>query len=220
MSLKKTTRKILESIGLLKPAVAIKRLFFPPVQIPEYSEKRAIILSYRQKYGSNIFLETGTLFGDTVQALLGQFKKLYSIELSEELAARAKKRFEASPEVTIIQGDSGNEIEKIVKNISEPILFWLDGHYSGDFVHKNELIKTAKGALNTPIERELDVILESGLPHIILIDDAREFNGKHDYPTIGQLKHILKKNKKSIQYTLSVERDIIRIVPMTGDENR
>jgi hypothetical protein len=213
--MKSIVRKILEKIGILKLVLGIKRKIFPPVQIPEYSEKRAIILSYKEKYGPEIFLETGTLFGDTIEAVSSNFKKLYSIELSEELAERAKKRFENSKHITIIQGDSGTEIENILKKIEQPILFWLDGHYSGDFYHKDELIKTAKGVLDTPVEKELQLILQSGLPHIILIDDAREFNGRNDYPTIRQLKNSLKQNK--FNYQLSVDRDIIRIVP-TSDK--
>src|SRR5260221_3443522 len=169
--MKNTIKNILKRAGILTTILAIKRKIFPPIQIPEYSEKRAIILSYKEKYGPEIFLETGTLFGDTIQALSSNFKILYSIELSKELAEKAKKRFEASQHIAIIQGDSGIEIENILKKITEPALFWLDGHYSGDFYHKDELIKTAKGTLNTPVEKELSLILKSGYPHVILIDD-------------------------------------------------
>jgi hypothetical protein len=207
-------RVVLKKIGLLKQAVSIKRKMFPAVDIPEYSEKRAIILSYKEKYKPDIFVETGTLFGDTVQILSSNFKKLYSIELSEELAIKAKKRFDNLKHISIVQGDSGVEIDSILKIITEPVLFWLDGHYSGDFYHRDELIKTAKGVLNTPVEKELELIMQSGFPHIVLIDDAREFTGSNDYPTIKQLRHLLKKSK--FGYQLSVDRDIIRIVPTNG----
>ena len=35
-------------------------------------------------------------------------------------------------------------------------------------------IKTAKGEKNTPIEKELDIILSSSINHVILIDNANQ----------------------------------------------
>ena len=199
-------------IGLSKTYHKLKNLLFPPIQVPEYSEKRSIILSYQQIFKTKTFIETGTFMGDTIEALKNDFDYLYSIELSEELALRATKRFEDSQKVRIIQGDSGMEIESLIQDIKEPMLFWLDGHYSGEFMYQDEFIKTAKGSLHTPIEKELQLILTSDQPHVILIDDARLFIGQMDYPTIKQIKEIVKKISK-FNHKLSVSRDIIRIVP-------
>ena len=46
---------------------------------------------------------------------------------------------------------------------------------------------------------------------MILIDDARLFNGKNDYPTIKQLKQ--KVNKINNALHLFVKNDIIHIIP-------
>lgn len=79
--------------------------------------------------------------------------------------------------------------------------FWLDGHYSG--------FETAKGDLETPVSSELESILRSKINHIILIDDARLFTGKNDYPSVEELKNYVLSKKN--YYSFEVENDIIRI---------
>jgi hypothetical protein len=179
--------------------------------IPEYKEKREIILSYKKKYKYEIFIETGTFMGDTIDSLISEFKSLYTIELSEELAHNAEKRFLEQPHVFVIQGSSDKQLPAILNELSDAALFWLDAHYSGEFMHNDQFIKTAKGELNTPILTELQLILDSNFKHIILIDDARLFNGKQDYPTIGGIKKLLQDHKYNWQ--LKVSKDIIRIIP-------
>src|ERR1035437_1901718 len=164
--------------------LGLKNWYIQKFVILSYDEKRSILLSYKKKYGLEYFVETGTFFGDTVEFFRNKFKKVYSIELSEELALKCSKRFENISNVKIIQGDSGEILNDIIKEISYPILFWLDGHYSSEFYVGDEYIVTAKSNLNTPVEEELRTILASRKDHIILIDDARLFNGTNDYPTI------------------------------------
>ena len=91
-------------------------------------------------------------------------------------------------------------------------LFWLDGHYSSEFFYNGEYIITAKADKNTPIEEELDIILNSKYLNIILIDDARLFNGENDYPTITNIKQKLISSERN--YTLQVFDDIIHILPL------
>jgi hypothetical protein len=191
----------------------LKSIFKKTIIIPEYEEKRQIILSYKNNYNPLIFIETGTFLGDTIQSLLSEFKILYSVELSEELALRAQKRFANADNVKIISGSSDIELKAILNEVKDPVLFWLDGHYSGEFTHNTEFIKTAKGALNTPVVNELKLILSINIPHIILIDDARLFNGTMDYPTIEELSKLVKTSQ--LKRKLSVKRDIIRIVPVS-----
>ena len=51
----------------------------------------------------------------------------------------------------------------------------------------------------------------SNFNHVILIDDARLFNGKNDYPTLNALRTYI--NQKKPNYVFQVNYDIIRIVP-------
>lgn len=181
--------------------------------IPPYSEKRELIVYYKTKYNSEIFVETGTYLGDTVEYLKNEFKHLISIELSKELASKAKNRFRSESHINIIQGDSGEKISEVLPKLQVPTLFWLDGHYSGEFFVGEQLIRTAKSNLNTPILNELGSILKHGIKkNVILIDDARYFNGTNDYPSYNKLVHFVAKfNIQPNQITK--KRDIIRIVP-------
>jgi hypothetical protein len=181
--------------------------------IPPYSEKRAIMLQYKQQYKCTSFIETGTFMGETVEYMKDQFSQIISIELAEDLANKAKKRFESQPHITILQGDSSKVLPNIVDNVQPPILYWLDGHFSGSFYVGDEFIETAKGDLSTPIVKELDIILSKGINNnVILIDDARLFVGRDSYPDYNYLvKYLGKYNIKPNQ--ISKRRDIIRIVP-------
>ena len=89
-------------------------------------------------------------------------------------------------------------------------MFWLDGHYSSEFMVGDELIKTARTDKDTPIVEELDAILGTSPEHVILIDDARGFDGLGDYPSIGSIKRKVRKAKGDA-YICMVENDIIQI---------
>lgn len=151
------------------------RTFLPVVHIVKQNN----IHKYREEYGFKVLVETGTYMGDMVQAQLSNFSQIFSVELGVELHRNAVKRFEKYSNVKILQGDSGIVLKDLIKEISEPALFWLDGHYSSG--------TTAKGDKITPVLEELRTILNSEYIHGILIDDARLFVGEDDYPTIDQV---------------------------------
>lgn len=176
----------------------IRRKQIPPPHI--YKQKT--VFGYGKKYKINKLYESGTFKGDMVYGMRKKFKDIVSIELSDFFYKLALGRFKKNKHIKIIKGDSEKEIKKYLKNLNEPSVFWLDGHNSfGD---------TAKGKLNTPIVSELKSILShKNKSHVILIDDAREFTGKNDYPKINNLKMMLKKSN----YSMKIESDIIRITP-------
>jgi hypothetical protein len=168
---------------------------------PPHVVKQRIIKEYQQRHNYSTFIETGTYLGDMVEAQKSSFKKLISIELSNELYLEAKKRFKNDRNVLIVQGDSGKQLPEILKTVNEPAIFWLDGHYSEG--------KTAKGDKDCPIFEELHAILDQGVyEHVILIDDARLFVGKGDYPRIEALAEYIRGENQN--YKLEVKHDIIR----------
>ena len=173
---------------------------------PPETIKRRVLAAYGEAFGARTFVETGTFMGQTPYILRNQFKTLYSIELSPELAARATERLRRFPQINILQGDSAEILPKLTYTISERCLFWLDGHYSGGV--------TAQGSLDTPILKEIDTIFSHPVSdHVILIDDARLFNGTHDYPTAEQLQEKFATIAPSYQF--SIVNDIIRAHPQT-----
>jgi len=106
-----------------------------------------------------------------------RFKRIYTIELSEQLAAEAARRLASYSHVQVLQGDSGHVLPEVVGQLNEPAVFWLDAHYSGGM--------TARGPTECPLEREVRAIALGGrADHVILIDDAR-LMGQGDFASLA-----------------------------------
>lgn len=146
-----------------------------PAPVPHPVKVRNI-LAVADLFGIRTLIETGTQAGATLAATLPYFDRLYSIEIYEPSVIAARKRFAMHPKVTIIHGDSATALPALVKTIDEPVLFWLDGHYSGE--------GTGQGEEHSPIVAEINHILALRPPgrDAIIIDDARLFVGKNGYP--------------------------------------
>ena len=169
---------------------------------PPHIVKQKTVDEFRTRFNTAILVETGTYLGEMVEVQRNHFSKIYSIELSRRLYKKALKRFKQYPHIEILQGDSGVVLGTLIKKLEYPTLFWLDGHYSQGM--------TAKGDKECPVIEELSAILSSSLNHVILIDDARMFNGTHDYPTISEIKEVFE--KKSRDFSLEIQNDIIQII--------
>lgn len=168
---------------------------------PPHVVKQLAIKQHQRRFGVGVFVETGTYLGEMVEAVRRRFRKVYSIELSEELCERARKLFAADPRVVILQGDSSDVLPRILAEVSEPCLFWLDGHFSGGI--------TAQGPLDYPILRELEHIKRHPVKnHVILIDDARLFTGEGDAPAKEAVLASLREVNPA--YTVEEKDDIIR----------
>jgi len=196
----KNHKKIKEAISACKK-VFLWKLEGRPIP-PPHVVKQNIIKYYAIKFRPQNFIETGTYMGEMIDAVLNIFPKIISIEFGSELADRAKKRFSSYSHVKIIQGDSGKVLPEVMDDITEPCLFWLDAHYSGGV--------TAKSDLETPIVKELCVLLEHNCPdHVILIDDAREFTGQNNYPLLDEVRNLIL--AKRPEWVMQVKDDVIRI---------
>lgn len=172
---------------------------------PPYTLKRKVMLEYKQQFNSEVFIETGTFMGDTTFEMSKYFDKLFTIEIDKKLFQTATKRFKNFPKIKVFQGDAAKILPILLSNISkdEKIMFWLDGHYSG--------VVTGKAEINTPILKEIDAIYQHNNNHVILIDDARLFVGKDDYPTLEFMKSYIAKLNSSFNF--EVKDDIIRVGP-------
>jgi hypothetical protein len=144
--------------------------------------KRRVIAQRARDFRPQVFVETGTLFGDMTHAQRNNFRRLFSIELDDYLFERASRRFRRFPHIRILHGDSGQKIAEVLRGLDEPCLFWLDAHYSGGI--------TAHGDRMTPVFDEIRHILSHPVKsHVIVIDDARLFNGTDGYPTFRELQN-------------------------------
>jgi hypothetical protein len=168
---------------------------------PPPLRKQEIVRSTGHQFGVTTLIETGTFEGKMVEAVERDFDRIFTIELDPSLGAEAAKRFRDRPHITVLQGDSGQLLPRVLAELAEPAVFWLDAHYSGG--------QTARGPTDTPIMHELSAIVEHRLhrEHVLLIDDAREFSGG-TYPTLESMGNWAQKHGYE---TMIVEDDIIRI---------
>jgi len=169
--------------------------------------KQHLIYALQRKHKTPIFVETGTFLGEMVSAMRYFFKTIYSIELSPKLAQDAQSHFSSLKKIKIIEGDSAVELTKLLPHIEQPALFWLDGHFSGD--------NTAKGITECPIWDELAAInqFKHKTKSVILIDDARLFNGTNDYPQVAEITTWASNHLPN--HTLEIKYDILAILPKT-----
>ncbi len=168
---------------------------------PPHEVKQMTVMNYADKYGLHVLIETGTFLGDMVYAVRNRFRQIYSIELSDELCKSARERFADYNHIAVLQGDSTKVLPEVLERVKDPCLFWLDGHYSGG--------STARGEKETPILEELHHIFgHSAGGHVILIDDARCFNGENSYPSVDALKEFIL--ARCNDYAFEVKDDVIR----------
>jgi hypothetical protein len=169
-----------------------------PLPLPHLLKHRVVLECARQS-GTHTLVETGTYWGTMVEAGRDAFTRIYSIELQKAFYCRAKRKFAPYPHVKVLHGDSAALLPGVLAELSERALFWLDAHYSGGM--------TAKGQVETPISKELDLIWPHPIKgHIILVDDARLFDGTHGYPTVS----FLSERAALLGWSCEVKDDIIR----------
>lgn len=143
--------------------------------------KRAVLR--RHHIPGAVWIETGTFQGDTTAVLARFALRVVSLEPAPELYKKAEARFRGSPSVQIINAPSEVAFPRLLNNLTGPVCFWLDGHYSGG--------TTFQGETDTPIGDEMDAI-EAALPHLgqiaVLIDDIRLFDPENPvhagYPSL------------------------------------
>jgi hypothetical protein len=124
------------------------------------------------------FVETGSAAGNTIFQMAGHFDEIHSIELSTVFYEHCKKRFFGNKNINLHQGDSVLLLKPIIEKISNNIIYFLDGHWSGG--------DTARGSVDVPLIEELKLISQNKFASIIVIDDYRLFGcgpngseGKH-----------------------------------------
>jgi tetratricopeptide (TPR) repeat protein len=134
-----------------------------------FSLKKELLQNIQEAFRCQIFIETGTLYGQTSEKAAQIFPEVHTIELSEPLYRRALEIFQSKKKVSVYHGDSGNLLPHLLKKLQGRIVFWLDGHFSGG--------ETARAEKDTPIIDELKAIKESGMiDSVIMIDDLRNYD--------------------------------------------
>jgi hypothetical protein len=188
-------------IGLTRRRIALQwRLRGRPLP-PPHVVKQLAILRYQQSRKLSTFIETGTFTGEMIEAMRPHFQRLISIEMSPEIHDRARRRFAGDSRIEILLGDSAVVLPRVLEQVREPTLFWLDGHFMGS--------GTARAAEDSPVRHELSALLTHPVRrHLVLIDDARLFDGTAGYPTVPELREWIRRERPGSE--VHVEDDIIR----------
>lgn len=156
------------------------------------------LASLQKTLSAATFVESGTYLGATTASASPFFKTVITIELDNGLYHRAASMFSGS-NVNVYHGDSAEVLLRLRPILQEPVIFWLDGHYSGK--------GTARGDSNTPVLKEIAAIKSMGLTRwIVLIDDIRLFqpgnSGSQEtltgYPAISDVFTSLKQNTSNV----------------------
>jgi hypothetical protein len=129
-----------------------------------------ITIDYVKRYSKefNYFIESGTLYGDTIDLMKPYFTNIHSIEINTRLFLDALKKYKTDVNIFIWNGDSPDIIPQILKLVKTSAVFWLDGHASGP------LPGGRYGGC--PLVHELLAIKEHNIKtHTIFIDDIRLF---------------------------------------------
>lgn len=121
-----------------------------------------------------VLVETGTYQGETTCELVSVFDKIYTIEVHEPLYNKSLSLLNKYSNIHAILGDSIKILPIILSEISENIIFWLDGHNSGS--------DTGVGEIGCPLLEECSEIDDKfkGKKSLIIIDDHRLFGQNLD----------------------------------------
>jgi hypothetical protein len=152
------------------------------VAAPSDRAKRRFLLRLFKERNHRLLVESGTFLGGTVEYFLPHAERIVSVEIEPELHEAARRRFESSPSVELLLGDALNVIPRVLAEVSEPPLVYLDGHFTGG-VNKEpgEAVEPAPGIL----ERLGDLELPSGTS--IVVDDLRLFGHGDGFPAVDEL---------------------------------
>ncbi|PSN20145.1 hypothetical protein C7271_03605 [filamentous cyanobacterium CCP5] len=126
-----------------------------------------LISQLNRDFGIKTFVETGTYYGHTAKWAASIFQEVLTIEYSRELFEHAKGEHKDSENIKFLFGDSRTVLNEVLPNISSPVLFWLDAHWSGG--------KTYGASDQCPLIDEIEIINQLQPESFIFIDDARLF---------------------------------------------
>ena len=159
----------------------------------------------KKQMSLEIFVEGGTYQGMTASLMSKSFKKVYTIEKSNEMYNIAKNNLKGIKNIELLEGDTRDYLKKIMNN--DNLLFWLDAHWSGGLTYGKED--------ESPLIKELEIIFSRNRNYAILIDDARLFlalppkpHNFHKWPSLKDIMMTMPKDWEILVY-----KDVIYLLP-------
>jgi len=165
----------------------------------------------------DLFVETGTFEGASVDCAKNYFSEIYSVELSPEYYQNARDKFLPQSHINIVQGDGATALKALRPVFNgRSIVFWLDAHWC---VASN----TAGEHSQCHLADEIEAIGALNDDSIVLIDDARFFLAPPPYPHVfdqwPDLSAIIRKLQAlSDRHEFRVINDVILFFPVRLSE--
>lgn len=152
------------------------------VAAPADHAKRRFLLRIFEERRHELLVESGTFLGGTVEYFLPHARRIISVEIEPHLFEAAQRRFENSPSVELVLGDALEEIPRVLTEVSEPPLVYLDGHFTGG-------VNTEPGRFIEPAPGILELLGTAGVPRgtTIVVDDLRLFGRGDGFPGLDEL---------------------------------
>lgn len=133
-----------------------------------------LMLELASEFSIANFVETGTYQGCTAVWASNHFRKVFTIELSQHYYQETCDKYRHFNNIKFIFGDSRTELKKIVNELQEPAIFWLDAHWSGGATYGDDD--------QCPLIEEIKIIGDCRFDNFIFIDDARLFTSPPQPP--------------------------------------
>lgn len=126
---------------------------------------KAFMLYFKNKYGIELFVETGTYKGNTSIWASKHFEKVITIEVSPEWYEKTAMRC-MKLDIQNIESRFGESVEQLPLVINDPAIFWLDSHWHNEtgIYGKND---------PCPLLEEIKIISKRSSYSWVFIDDAR-----------------------------------------------
>lgn len=156
------------------------------------SIKRFDLEKLIKDYSIENYVETG--IGDLTSFNFAHnfnFKRMYGVDLDEDLYKNAKKVFANSDKSVILVNDySTNFLENISKEINGNTIWFLDAHLPYADYHKISYEQSLKdfGKNALPLEQELSILFSNRdlSKDVVIIDDWILYDPYQDYATIRE----------------------------------
>jgi hypothetical protein len=145
-------------------AVDLNKASFVGEWSPSAEWKQALLIELGRRFNLPTFIETGTCWGATIEAVLPYFSEIYSVELCKPLYESCIDRFKEYSKVNLFYGNSADRLSEILKisKDSKPLI-WLDAHPAGPGTADE----------GDPLPSELQILFEHRPEALILIDDIK-----------------------------------------------
>lgn len=152
-----------------------------------------------------ILIETGHWLGEgTERALQAGYEKVYTCDINPEFISNAKSKY---PDGNVIAEalESHLFLEKVLSEIDERVVIFLDAHFMPDSTgEKFGEITVKEGIESCPLIRELEVIKNHHIKdHVILIDDFQCFDTwMFEYLQLDTIYDFIKTINKNYKHKL------------------